>query len=172
MITPNKIDENQSGLLEGTSESNDITGPPTDENPSSLSQDGSQDENPSSPSQDENPSSPSQDPSKPDNTDENLPLNNVLEDKQLSAEEKQKLTKITGLLEATVTSLTDITADLKSDKPDIEKAVNGLNATAAKLKSENPVQGGKSRRKACKNKKKNKTKKGGRKSKKNQKNKR
>ena len=151
-IEEEKTDDDDSALT--LEEENDRTLASEEENPSSPSQDGSQD------------------PSKPDNTDENLPLNNVLEDKQLSAEEKQKLTKITGLLEATVTSLTDITADLKSDKPDIEKAVNGLNATAAKLKSENPVQGGKSRRKACKNKKKNKTKKGGRKSKKNQKNKR
>ncbi len=62
--------------------------------------------------------------------------------------------------------MNDITENLSSDVPDIEQAVNGLNAAAAKLKNENPLKGGKSRRKAYKNKKKNKTKKGGRKSKK------
>jgi len=85
---------------------------------------------------------------------------------------KEELTKITELLGATVTSLTNITENLSSDVPDIKQAVIELNATAEKLKDDNPFKGGKSRRKAYKNKKKNKTKKGGRKSKKNQKNKR
>ena len=100
-------------------------------------------------------------------------LNTDPESKQLSInEEKQKLTKITELLKETATSLTDITTNLSSDEPNIEKAVIDLKTTAEKLQSDKPLEGGKSRRKAYKNKKKNKTKKGGRKSKKNQKNKR
>jgi hypothetical protein len=91
---------------------------------------------------------------------------------KLSTEEKLELNKISNLLEETAISLTTITTNLSSYEPDIEQAVNDLKAAAEKLQSENPLKGGKSRRKAYKNKKKNKTKKGGRKSKKNQKNKR
>jgi len=100
-------------------------------------------------------------------------LNTDPESEQLSTkEEHEELTKITELLGETATSLTNITAELKQDNPNIADISKRLLAAAEKLQSENPLKGGKSKRKAYKNKKKNKTKKGGRKSKKNQKNKR
>jgi hypothetical protein len=102
---------------------------------------------------------------------ETLQLNNVSESEQLSTnEEKQK--QLIQLIKDTGGDLIDITANLQEEVINIDEASKRLLDLAAKLKNENPLKGGKSRRKAYKNKKKNKTKKGGRKSKKNQKNKR
>jgi hypothetical protein len=104
-------------------------------------------------------------------TGETQQLNTDPESEQLLINEgKQK--QLIQLIDDTGLKLVKIATSLKYNSISIDEASKQLLATAAKLQDENPLKGGKSRRKAYKNKKKNKTKKGGRKSKKNQKNKR
>ena len=104
-------------------------------------------------------------------TGENPQLN-AASGSEIQVLNKEQSIKISNLLSHSASELNTLSIMMKTGNLSIADISERLLATAAKLTDENPFKGGKSKRKAYKNKKKNKTKKGGRKSKKNQKNKR
>ena len=106
-----------------------------------------------------------------DITGEN-PLLNTVSGSEIQVLNKEQSIKISNLLSHSARELSTLGMEMKVGTISVADISKRLLATAEKLKNENPFKGGKSKRKAYKNKKKNKTKKGGRKSKKNQKNKR